>query len=145
MQAVTVVSLVSRLCWYYHHKRAVQLGKLQPVHSVISQRHGGIFPDYYSSTVSVGSIRCYHVSAHLPICLCQKSSEQTTNDFLSQQQFVMYMNDINIPEYMDFRNKCATNVGQWYIHTHNYSLHVGHCHDQCGACSGSLKLYIQSM
>ena len=30
-------------------------------------RGGGKLPDHYSSTVSVGSILLYHVSAHLPI------------------------------------------------------------------------------
>ena len=46
--------------------------------SVISHKCDGKLPGHYNSTVSVGSISLYHVSAHLTTCLCEQSSWQTT-------------------------------------------------------------------
>ena len=112
--------------------------------SVVLETHServGKLLDSYSFTVSVGWINLYYVSVHSPTCLW-------IVDNFHGRRVVLAVNHahrhVSIPEYTehfraytDLRNKGATNVGQWYIHTHNYSACGGRCHDQCGACSGS--------
>ena len=118
-----------------------------------TQVWGGILWGHYSFAVSVGSIHLSFVFAQLPACLCWQSLQQTMKWLLASDGsavlhlFVSHMNHIIILEYTghfsvytDLRNNYATNAGQWYIHTHNYSPRVCHCHDQCWAHSGSPQL-----
>ena len=55
------------------------LCRFTQTHWSVSHRRNGKLPGQHSSTISVGSIRLYHVSAHLPTCLCWQSSQQTVS------------------------------------------------------------------
>ena len=72
--AGTLASSVSRLCRYEHHKTARTVSP-----SVVSdsQRRVGKLMSSYSSTVSVGWICLYHVSAQSPTCLRRPKSQQS--------------------------------------------------------------------
>ena len=85
-------------------------------------RHVGKLPGSYSSTVSVGWIRLYHVSVHSPTCLHRLSSRQTrvAPVVLAVQSSAVVNHTrehVDIPEYTehfrvytDFGNQGATNV-----------------------------------
>ena len=102
-------------------------------HSVVFDSHKlvGKLPGRYSSTVSVGWIHLYHVSAHSPTSIVFTADTSSSNrPWLFSQQFVNHAREhVNIPEYTehltaytDLRNQIRQTQGKWYIVRFNYSV-----------------------
>ena len=75
----TAVSSMSCLCWLWTSQNTSTVSHFTQTHWSVSHMRDGKLPGQHSSTVSVGSICLYHVSAHSLTCLRQQSSWQTTS------------------------------------------------------------------